>query len=459
MGPGIFDKLQAILGRYATIAGEQPVLLLAFAILLLGGVLAAIVAILRGRARAAYWWTVGVIVADFALSWGDDTYTHVFRIAALADQLRGAAPSLMLVDPVSGEALPTFVYYSLLPYVLPVLLDLAGLPAMLAFKAVGALQFVVMALGVRALIERTVPESRDGGRSEYLIALLFVSAAYVYALWCTRAALAEFWVASLIPWVARYLVVANGQRILVMLFALQAAAHPIVLLHGLVCEFLVAYGLARTSLLEMIRRAGGPLLLALSLASPFWLPQFLWQDLILGPGGLPVRFADTFLTAGDLVDPRSVRSIGIWLPLGLLAVLLMARLRLSARFWLLASAALAPVAVHLPLLSLSLFVWRLLIPAAFLAFGALLVGVREAPAPRFDPLAPLAILSVLAMACVMASLAPAYLHKLAASGDDAHARAQHHDSRPVWGVREFLPNYARVATLCPTETEVEVASY
>jgi hypothetical protein len=469
MGHWIFDKLPAITGRYAAIAGEQPSLLAAFAILLLAGVLAAIVAILRGRAREAYWWTVGVIVADFALSWGDDTYTHVFRIAAIADQLRGGAPSLMLVDPAGGEVLPTFVYYSLVPYILPVLLDLAGLPAMLAFKAVGALQFVVMALGLSALIERTVPESRDGGRSEHLVALLFVSAGYVYALWCTRAALAEFWVASLIPWAARYLVVANGQRMLVMLFALQAAAHPIVLLHGLVGEFLVAYGLARTPLLEMIRRAGGPLLLALSLASPFWLPQFLWQDLILGPAGLPARFADTFLTAGELVDPRSVRSIGIWLPLGLLAVLLTARLRLSARFWLLTSAALAtvaietvylrPVAVHLPLLSLSLFVWRLSIPAAFLAFGALLVGVREAPAPRFDPLAPLAILSVLAMAWVMASLAPAYLRKLAVSGDDAFARAQHHDSRPVWGVREFLPNYARVATLCPPETEVEVVSY
>src|SRR6187401_3299380 len=167
MGPGIFDKLQAIPGRYAVIAGEQPVLLAVFAILLLAGVLAAIVAVLRGRAHEAYWWTVGVIVADFALSWGDDTYTHVFRIAALADQLRSGAPGLMLVDPANGEALPTFVYYSLLPYILP---------AMLAFKATGALQFVVMAIGVGALIERTAPEQREGRRSEYLVALLFVSA-------------------------------------------------------------------------------------------------------------------------------------------------------------------------------------------------------------------------------------------------------------------------------------------
>lgn len=129
MGQGLSDKLQAILGRFAGIAGEQPVLLAVFATLLLAGTLATVVAVLRGRAREAYWLGVALIVADFALSWGDDTYTHVFRTAAVADQLRSGAPSLMLLDPASGEALPTFVYYSLLPYLLPVLLDLAGLPA------------------------------------------------------------------------------------------------------------------------------------------------------------------------------------------------------------------------------------------------------------------------------------------------------------------------------------------
>ena len=469
MWAGLESKLHAILARYASAAADQPVLLGIFAVLLLAGTLAVIVAVLRGRSRHAYWWGVALVVADFLFSWGDDTYTHVFRIAAIADQLRQGAPSLMLVDPGSGEGLPTFVYYSVVPYLLPVLLDLAGIPAMIAFKAVGALQFVVMALGLSALIEQTPGESRDSRRREYLIALLFVSAAYVYSLWCTRASLAEFWVASLVPWTVRYLIVPNGKRPLVALFALQAAGHPIVLLHGLVCALLVAYALARTSLREMAGRAAGPLLVALVLASPYWLPQFLWQDLILGPAGLPTKFADTFLTLGDLLDPRYVRSIGLWMPLGIAAILVVARARMSPRFWLLAAATAAtlaietiylrPVAVHLPMLSLSLFVWRLLFPAAFLAFGALLVGVRETPAMQPWHLAPLAILSVVSMAWVMASLAPNYIPKLGASRDDRQARLQHYAGAPVWGVREFLPNTARLPQLCPADAELQTASY
>src|SRR5258707_10703255 len=325
MWQGLENKLHSIVARYASVAADQPVLLGIFAALLGVGTLAVIVAVLRGRARQAYWWGVALVVADFLFSWGDDTYTHVFRIAAIADQIRQGAPSLMLVDPGSGEGLPTFVYYSIVPYLLPVLLDLAGIPAMIAFKAVGALQFVVMALGLSALVERTPGDPRDGGRREYLIALLFVSAAYVYSLWCTRASLAEFWVASLVPWTARYLIVPTGKRplvALVALFALQAAGHPIVLLHGLVCAVLVAYALARTSLREMAGRVVGPLLIALVLASPYWLPQFLWQDLILGPARLPTKFVDTFLTLGALLDPRYLRSIGILMPLGIAAILL-----------------------------------------------------------------------------------------------------------------------------------------
>jgi hypothetical protein len=471
MGQAFLDKLQSILARYTVIVADQPVLFGVFAAVLVVFTLAVVVAVLRGRARTAYWWAVGLIVVDFCLSWGDDTFTHVFRIADLADQVRAGSASQLLIDPGSGEALPVFVYYSLVPYLLPVLLDLAGLPAMLAYKAVGALQFVVMAAGVAALVDKVTAgsprNSRDGDR-EYLAALLFVTAAYVWSLWCTRASLAEYFVVSLVPWVTRYLVVPNGQRALVLLFSLQVAAHPVVLLHGLVCELLVAYALSRTSLLEMIRRIVVPLVLALALASPFWLPQFLWQSWILGPGGLPVRFIDTFLTWRELFDPRHVHNIGLWLPLAIALAVVVAPRQLSLRFWLLVAATgatlaiqtvyLRPLAVHVPMLGLSLFVWRLLFPAAFLAFGALLVGAREVRLPA-RPLGALAILSVVSMVWVMASVSPNYLRKLAASGDDSFARRQHHESKPVWGVREFLPENTRLPRLCPPEPERQAASY
>jgi hypothetical protein len=110
------------------------------------------------------------------------------------------------------------------------------------------------------------------------------------------------------------------------------------------------------------------------------------------------------------------------------------------------------------MLGVSLFVWRLLFPAAFLAFGALLAGMSEARLPA-RPLAALTILSVVSMVWVMASVSPNYLRKLAASGDDSFARSQHHDARPVWGVREFLPQNDRLPRLCPPESQRQAASY
>jgi hypothetical protein len=52
--------------------------------------------------------------------------------AALAHRLRGGGGSPLLVDPTSGDAVPTFVFYSIVPYFLPVRLDPMGLPALFA---------------------------------------------------------------------------------------------------------------------------------------------------------------------------------------------------------------------------------------------------------------------------------------------------------------------------------------
>ncbi len=125
-----------------------------------------------------------------------------------------------------------------------------------------------------------------------------------------------------------------------------------------------------------------PAIVAVVLSAPFWLPQFLWQDLILGPKGLPVPFSDSFLTFLEVINPRTTRTIGIWMPLAILLLIAAARARLSVRTWAsivacFAIAALQTVYLYglarrVPTLELSLFVWRLAFPAAFLAFGALL---------------------------------------------------------------------------------------
>jgi hypothetical protein len=90
----------------------------------------------RGEMKRAFWCATAAILVDFLFSWGDDTFSHVYRIAALADQVRHGSPNLFLVNPTTGETLPVFVYYSVLPYVLPTVLNLAGMPALYAFKLV-----------------------------------------------------------------------------------------------------------------------------------------------------------------------------------------------------------------------------------------------------------------------------------------------------------------------------------
>ena len=67
-------------------------------------------------------------------------------------------------------------------------------------------------------------------------------------------------------------------------------------------------------------------------AAPFWLPQGLWEGLILGPRALPSSFVDTFLGLSDLIRFHHERTVGIWLPLAAILLVVVARARLSLQF-------------------------------------------------------------------------------------------------------------------------------
>src|SRR6185437_657497 len=90
-------------GKFATMweinvqAGrEHPVLFSIYLAVLLAFAAAAIVLIWRRQARGAFWCAVVAILGGFSLSWGDDSFTHVYRIAALADQVRTGPLSAFL---------------------------------------------------------------------------------------------------------------------------------------------------------------------------------------------------------------------------------------------------------------------------------------------------------------------------------------------------------------------------
>lgn len=456
----VVRKLETIYQGHHQAAVDHPVFYVMYIVPLAALVVLSAWLVWRGRAKQAFWCLIGAVLVDFLFSWGDDTYTHIYRIAALADQIRNGPISAFLTNPNNGETIPTFVYYSTIPYLAPTLLNLLGLPALLAFKLVTALHFVVLGYGLQRLIERTTPAdaSRAHVETDYLVAFLFMSANYVYSLWFARGSLGELWVYCLLPWVVLGALSSNGRMLALFLF-LQICGHPIIMVQTLVAEVLVAYALTGLSFVGLIRRGAVPMAVAMVLAAPFWLPQALWQGAILGPANLPADFRDSFLTLGQMLSPRSERTTGIWLPLAVVLLVFVSRARLSLRVWVPVVAGFAIVALetvylfdiakHIPTLALSLFVWRLALPVAFLLFGGVLMGWREAgAAPRWT-LAPLATGSLAGMAFLMLEIAPSFVKDLTAGWDnDRTALVEYDRGAGIWGVLEYVPNYRDLPRNC-----------
>ncbi len=453
--PGLSGAWQLLLDRPGECALYLiPLLLLLF---LLGR------SLWRQDGRGAFWWTVAIVVLNTIFSWGDDSYTHVYRIVALEDEFRHGRLGMLLTNPTTAQVLPVFVFYSSLPYLAPTLLNSLGMPAVIAFKLALIAQFLVLALGMQALVQRTRPADASAANltSAFWVSILFIVANYVYTLWCTRAALAELWVYSFIPWVVIAILRPNGGRALTGLLFVQACAHPIVLAQSLMCEFVVPYGLATLSPRDLVKRCLGPLIVALLLAAPFWLPQFIWKDYILGPQALPVEFTQSFRTLIELVHARDFRSVGPWMPLALLIGIVAARGRLDHRFWVVTAAFLVVLFIQwagvsafvarIPVLNLSVFVWRLMLPASFLAFGALLAGWWQLERPPVRLFAPVVLLSVLAMLWLSLTQAPRYFAKLANAPTDRQALVDYDVGDGIWGIREFLPNYGRLPANCPSD--------
>jgi hypothetical protein len=451
-------NLQGILGRFQVIVVTHPVQSTVYlSLTVLFGALS-LHFVCRKRSDRAFWCVIGIILTNFVFSSGYDTGHHLYRIVGISEQLKHGHVSLLLTNPTTGEAFPIFVYYSFVPYLLPTVLNLAGISVLFAFKIGMGLQLIVLALGLQALINKTslCENCKPRADASFLIAILFVSANYVYGLWNTRAAFAEIWVYSFIPWVVLVILPPHSTRLLTAIFFIQICAHPLVFPQSLVCELVVAFALAKASFAIVVRRCIPPLAISLVLASPFWLPQFIWMHSIVGDAPLPVHFSDTFLSIRQLVDPRFMQNIGSWLPLAIALMILVSRAHLPPRVWVLVSAFVAlmaiqtaylrSVAIWVPLLEQSVFVWRLMLPTAFIAFAALFAGWRVLDIPAEWTLAPLAVISVIGM--LLAHSGVPGIAFLSAASNDSSSYTEYLRANNVWGVGPFAPNYSKIARNC-----------
>jgi len=419
-------------------------------LVVLGGL--AVLEIVRGNGGRAFAWTVAVVLAALSFRFGEDFLHHLYRIVVLADQVRSGTPSLLVTNTVHHETLPLFVYYSFVPYLPAVALNLAGLPAQWALRLTMGLALVILALGLARLVR--FDRRSENTYAAFLAAILFLAANYVHNLWIGRQAFAEIWVYCLIPWVT--LAVLRPGRIvpLAALLFLQITGHPLVFAQAFGCSLLIAWALSKEPPATILARYAGATALALVLATPFWLPQALWQTLIQGPAVL-ARFADSFLSLGEIFGWVQVRGLGYALPIVLVLMIVFARGRLPRRVWMLLAAIVAlvaiqtppllPLAERLPLLPTSLFIWRLMLPAALLAFVVLLIGWRS-ERRRNVILAGLTALSVVTLALALGVRAPRSLQQFATFSEAEWIQLYRVDNQ--WGQREFQPNYAALPRQC-----------
>jgi len=476
-------KLTRLAERLASSAATCP---LQTAIYLLLTVLAAAALIgflARRQTKHAFWSVVALILLNLAFSYGDDTGHHVYRIVVLSEQIRHGSFNGSFTDPATGDAYPIFVYYSFLPFILPVALNLAGIPSLAAFKIAAGLQFIVLAAGLQALIAGIPADVEDEERrSAFLIAILFVTATYVYGLWLFRAAFGEIFAYSFMPWVVKFALQQRTNRSLTAMLFLQICAHPLVFAQSFVGELIVALGLSREAPITVIGRCAGAALIALLFATPFWLPQFLYLHAILGNAALPAQLSDTFLFARDLIDPRFIRNIGLWLPCAVVLMIAYSRVRLSWRIWMMIAVAVAlaalqtvylrAIVLHVPVLDQSQFIWRLMMPTAFAAFGALLGGwgAAERAVPSGSPslsLSALVLISTGWMTVGQFFQAPGHIvYQASVSFDlggyrDASGHTSYFDSGNVFGVGLFAPDYSRLPQNCaPVDShDVQEASF
>lgn len=457
------DKFSAWSDAYRLLAAAHPVPVVLYLLSMALLILLFAVSLARGRTRQAFWCVIGLFLVNIGCASGEDIEIHIYRTIVIADQVRHGALSLLVSDVAAGDSLPVFAFYGFTPYLLPGALDLTGLSGHLSVTLSLCLTFLILALGVGRVVE-SMPEEGDRAASlhrRYLAAILFVSANYVLGLWTQRSALAEIWVYALVPWVVVALSAPRRKWLLTALLFLQLSMHPVVFAHGFICALVVAIGLSREAPAEIVRRCAAPFGIAVVLGLPFWLPPFLFKGAILGLTALPIRFEDTFLSIGDLLSRRHMRNLGLCLPLAVVVAAVGFRPASPWRFRMLAAGfvfamllqttILRDLALDIPLLHYSVFVWRLMLPAAFVAFGALLaMGAARVPALR-PALAALALLSTVNAMVILLGGAPAAIGYSVTAPDDASELRDYAGRNKIWGRREYMPDYSGLPTACESE--------
>lgn len=424
----------------------------------------------RNKTNAVFWCVAGLILVELAFRNGDDLQFHANRVVGLADEFARGNFIGLLINPISGQAFPLFVYYSFLPYIIPVCLFFLGVSAYVSAKLTLAVYFLIFCSGLHLLFNKAAPRRSNPGDTSlaFLILSLFLCCTYVYGIWVLRDALGETAVYALIPWVVMALLSKKRAVLLILFFHLQLATHPLVFLQSLVCEFAMAYGISEMPWLPLARKMLLPMAIALVLASPFWLPQILWLNLIIGNSVMKLPFSATFLDLSRLFSPIYRYTLGPWTILGVGLMIVVLRGRLGSRAWLLTAGFVLMLAVQttylrgatlrVPDLNILQFVWRLMMPAAFLGLGALLAGFKANGPQARVALASLFVLAFANFVLVSFVYTPQYMN-IEPYNQNSYIQTLRYEN--LSGVGVFAPDYSHLPQTCSSmrDSRTQAISY
>ncbi|MBB4198201.1 hypothetical protein GGD83_001994 [Rhodoblastus sphagnicola] len=422
------------------------------------------------------------MAAYVILATGNDTLHHVLRIDALAQQIATGSPSPLIENKATGEVAAIFLYYSFLPYLLPVALTVAGVASRVSLQIAEVVYLGLLIYSLRRLVECLPrPEKKQ---LAYAAAILFLTANYVYSDWTTRAAIGEICAYALIPMAIVYALEETSREgmscegrscegsswiKLAFIFFLQACAHPIVFAFCALGTFVSVYAITDRPLLKLAR----PLLTAsvagLAAAAPFWLPAALFMNDVLGKQALPFNFANTFAPPWQVLDPTIFATVGPTMiafcgylvyagwanrDRRLLSCSILFFALLLMQTWLFAG--LIP---KIPGLSQIQFIWRLMFATAVIGFAAALRFSQRDHCGNFARLIPVfAIVAVSAFGVRLMTKLPKIVNDvqkiISPSDRTAESYFVNFSDEPesVWGVRLFSPDYANIRSFCPEST-------
>lgn len=383
---------------------------------------------------------------------GADTEQHAFRSILLADELRYWNANLILnleVGPV-----PIFYYYSTVIYTFAALLMQVGLSAMHAINFIAVLSFLLLAVGFLRLAIIAIGPGVEKRDSAYLVGMVFLTINYVYLNYIFRGAISEALSNAFVPIIV--VAIINRKHITsTLLISFQIMIHPVVFIQSFIAEaalLLMFNTIFRNMLLEIVKITL-MYMTAVFISTPFWFPGLFNRSAIVGIQGLPVKFEDTFLKLVSLVDPHATTGLGLWFPLLFVLVLCVSNRhvtwRVTAGLLVLGATILLqlqitrPWVTTLPIINLSLFVFRWMFVSAIL--GTTILALLWTPRIRLPALI---LVSFAAINTIVLSTFYTIHSGVRFFETNAEIRAYHNQYSGVWGTSEFLPNYSSLPKDC-----------